>query len=83
MVSSAIYKTCTSQFFKRVRGVLSKFHNKPYYCVLIIYLKMFETIVVLTYVRIERTVFLLCYITLYNAKGLKLSLNYACFASLA
>ena len=53
--------------------VLSKFHERPSYYVIIIYIKMLETIVVLTYVYSKPSstdkVFLLCYynITLYNA----------------
>jgi hypothetical protein len=68
--------------------VLSKFHKKPSDYVLIgliIYIKMFETTIVLTYNHSELStdkVFLLCYITLYNANGLKISLNYVSFVGL-
>ena len=44
---------------------------------------MFETIVVLTYSEPSTdNVFLLCYITLYNANSLKIPLNYVIFVSL-
>jgi hypothetical protein len=59
--------------------VLSKFHEKSSYNVLIIYIKMFETIVVLTYVHSEPStdkVFLLCYITKLE------TFSQICFASL-
>jgi hypothetical protein len=36
-------------FEKLTSACLSKFHEKPCYYLLIIYIKMFETIVVLTY----------------------------------
>jgi hypothetical protein len=54
---------------------------------LIIYIKMFETIVVLTYVYIYSEHFTgkfswLCYITLYNASSLKIPLNSVSFVSL-
>jgi hypothetical protein len=37
-------------FEKLTSACLSKFHEKPCYYLLIIYIKIFETIVVLTYV---------------------------------
>jgi hypothetical protein len=46
---------------------------------------MFETITVFTYVYSEPStdkVFLLCYITLHNANGLKIPLKFVSFASL-
>ena len=39
-------------FKKLTSACLSKFHEKPCYYLLIIYIKMFKTIVVLTYVRV-------------------------------
>jgi hypothetical protein len=48
---------------------------------IIIYIKMFETIVVLTYAfiaNIPLANFPVCYITLYNANSLKIPLNYIC-----
>jgi hypothetical protein len=65
--------------------VLSKFHETPSYYVLIIYIKMFEKIVGWTYVYNELStdkVFLLCYVTLYIANGLNISLNRVRFVSL-
>jgi hypothetical protein len=49
-------------------------------------MKMFETIVVLTYAFIANippaNFSWLCYITLYNANSLKISLNYVIFVSI-
>jgi hypothetical protein len=67
-------------FEKLVSACFIQFNEKPSYYLLIIYIKMFETIVVLTYVYSEPStdkVYLLCDITLYNANGLKISLKYA------
>ena len=82
MVSSAIWiKHARVSFSKSIKIaqtrvlVLSKFHEKPSYYVLIIYIKMFETIVVLAYVDTANrplTKFSwLCYVTLYNANSFK------------
>jgi hypothetical protein len=53
---------------------------------LIIYIEMFETVVVLTYVYSEPRPLAkfsrLCYITLYNANSLRIPLNYVSFVSL-
>jgi hypothetical protein len=87
MVSSAIWiKHARVSFSKSIKIaqtrvlVLSKFHEKPSYYVLIIYIKMFETLVVLAYVDTANrplTKFSwLCYVTLYNANSFKISLNY-------
>jgi hypothetical protein len=73
-------------FEKLTSACLSKFHEKPCYYLLIIYIKMFETIVVLTYAFIANIPLAkfswLCYITLYNANSLKIPLNYVIFVSL-
>jgi hypothetical protein len=57
-------------FEKLTRGCLSIFHEKPCYYLLIIYIKMFETIVFLTYAFIANIPLAkfswLCYITFYN-----------------
>ena len=57
-------------FEKLTSACLSKFHEKLCYYLLVIYIKMFETIVVLTYVYSEPHPLAkfswLCYITLYN-----------------
>jgi hypothetical protein len=61
--------TCTSEFFKNLKigrvlfevfekltsACLSKFHEKSCYYLLIIYIDMFETIVVLTYIYSEHS----------------------------
>ena len=69
-----------------MHAVISTFHEKPCYYLLIIYIKMFETIVVLTYAFIANIPLAkfswLCYITLYNANSLKISLNYVIVVSL-
>ena len=71
---------------KLTSACLSKFYEKPCYYLLIIYIKMFETIVVLTYAFIANIPLAkfswLCYIILYNANSLKIPLNYVSFVSL-
>jgi hypothetical protein len=42
-------------FEKLTSACLSKFYEKPCYYLLIIYINMFETIVVLTYIRSEHS----------------------------
>ena len=74
-------------FEKLTSACLSKFHEKPCYFLLIIYIKMFETIVlvVLTYAFIANIPLAkfswLCYITLYNANSLKIPLHFVKFHS--
>jgi hypothetical protein len=85
-VQHDITYTSSSEFFKDLKSAcLSKFHEKPCYYLSIIYIKMFETIVVLTYVYSEHFtghVFLALFITLYNASSLEIPLNSVSFVSL-
>ena len=72
--------------------MLSKLHEKPYYYLLIIYIKVFETIVVLTYklrdVYVSKSEISpaefcgLVYFTFYSGNGFKNSPKHVTFVSL-